>query len=119
MNGIQSGTPSNQLSPQSFKNSSQSGTLQSGSNLQYSGTQSSVLQVETNSAFVLKVDDTTQGRIVLGANTGSSTSSVDSVAAVANPSTNYSFLIFIIIVGFFLSLHFATKALAIKRVDTN
>ena len=86
MNNLQGGITSSQLSPQAFKNSNQSGSVQSvysGSGLQESaGSSSSLNYVLTNTSLSVSENPTTLR--VLGASTGTATTSNTTVAPKSN-----------------------------------
>jgi hypothetical protein len=109
MNNLQGGITSSQLSPQAFKNSNQSGNVQSvsgSSQLQDSAVSSSSLNYVLTDTK-LTVSESSSTLKVLGTSTGTATTTTTTVVEKSN--TGLYFSLTLLVVSVILAVYFIQK----------
>lgn len=120
MNGLQSGTPASSLSPQNFKNSNQSGTLQGSqsiSGVQQQAAASSLTITDTN--YQLQVVEGGQNSNVLGVSAADQFSSTVQPTAIETRNTNIFPALLILAGSLALAIFFYKKYAYYNRKENN
>ena len=114
MNELQSGTPSSQLVPQSFRNSTQTGRVQNSENTSIQQPTKSITILNSGSGISLKVDDGNSSLRVLGVSNASGSQSQQTVVVTDNP--NYSGVaLLILVVSAAMFIYFLKKFNSLRQ----
>ena len=120
MNGLQSGTSASSLSPQAFKNSSQSGTLQGSQSVsgvqQQAGTTS---LTATSASYTLQVVDNGQSSFVLGVAKASQSTTNDQPTTAETQTTNIFPALLILVGSLALAIFFYKKYVFYSRKEND